>query len=181
VHPKTILVSTLVVLTALFTAAASAQTNSGPGTEVKKLDYFVGTWTTEGTIPQGPWGMGGTFTSTRTGEFMPGNFFVESHSDFKMPSGVGGDGKSVSFMGYDAGANQYTFDDFNSHGRRQVAAGTVSGDTWTFTSTQNYAGQEVKQKTTMKVLSPASYSLKIEVSLDGTNWMTFMDAKTTKK
>lgn len=180
-HPKTILVSTLVVLTALFTAPASAQMNSGPGTEVKKLDYFVGTWTTEGTIPQGPWGMGGKFTSTRTGEFMPGNFFVESHSDFKMPSEVGGDGKSVSFMGYDAGANQYTFDDFNSHGRRQIAAGTVSGDTWTFTSTQNYAGQEVKQKTTMKVLSPASYSLKIEVSLDGTNWMTFMDAKTTKK
>ena len=180
-HPKTILVSTLVVLTALFTAAASAQMNSAPGTEVKKLDYFVGTWTTEGTIPQGPWGMGGKFTSTRTGELMPGSFFVESHSDFKMPSEVGGDGKSVSFMGYDAGANQYTFDDFNSHGRRQIAAGTVSGDTWTFTSTQNYAGQEVKQKTTMKVLSPASYSLKIEVSLDGTNWMTFMDAKTTKK
>jgi hypothetical protein len=34
---------------------------------------------------------------------------------------------------------------------------------------------------TMKVLSPASYSLKFEVSLDGTIWMTFMDAKATKK
>ena len=163
-HLKTIPVSTLVLFTAIFTSAASAQMNSGPGPEVKKLDYFVGTWTTEG-----------------TGESMPGNFFVESHTDFKMPSEVGGDGKSVSFMGYDAESMQYTFDDFNSHGRRQIATGTASGDTWTFTSTQNYAGQEVKQKTTMKVLSPTSYGLKIEVSLDGTNWMTFMDAKTTKK
>src|SRR5438477_10240690 len=124
VHPKTILLSTLVVIAALFISVASAQMNSGPGPEVKKFDYFVGAWTIEGTIPQGPWGAGGKFTSTRTGEWMPGNFFVESHADFKMPSEVGGDGKSVSFMGYDTEANQYTFDDFNSHGRRQIAMGT---------------------------------------------------------
>jgi hypothetical protein len=31
------------------------------------------------------------------------------------------------------------------------------------------------------VLSPASYGIKFEVSLDGTNWMTFLDAKATKK
>lgn len=117
----------------------------------------------------------------RTSEWMPGNFFVEIHADFKMPAEVGGDGKAVAFMGYDTEANQYTYDEFNSHGRRQISKGTVSGDTWTFTSAQNYGGQEVKQKMTMKVLSPASYSLKFEVSLDGTSWMTFMDAKATKK
>ena len=123
-HLKTILVSTLVLFTALFTAAASAQMNSGPGPEVKKLDYFAGTWTTEDTIPQGPWGTGGKFSSTRTDQWMPGNFFVEMHSDFKMPPEVGGDGKSVTFMGYDPQANQYTYDDFNSHGRRQISTGT---------------------------------------------------------
>jgi hypothetical protein len=57
----------------------------------------------------------------------------------------------------------------------------VNGDTWTWTSSQNYGGQEVQEKTTIKVLSPASYGLKFEVSVDGTNWMTFMDAKVTKK
>jgi hypothetical protein len=181
VHLKTILVSTLVLFAALFTGSALAQMNSGPGPEVKKLDYFAGTWTTEGTIGQGPWGTGGKFSSMRTSEWMPGNFFVEIHADFKMPAEVGGDGKAVAFMGYDTEANQYTYDEFNSHGRRQISKGTVSGDTWTFTSAQNYGGQEVKQKMTMKVLSPASYSLKFEVSLDGTSWMTFMDAKATKK
>jgi hypothetical protein len=84
-------------------------------------------------------------------------------------------------MGYDTGQNTYTYDAFNSQGRREISKGTVSGDGWTWTSTQSYGGQEVQQKRTIKVLSPASYGIKFEVSLDGTNWMTFMDAKATKK
>jgi hypothetical protein len=171
----------LVAALVLFTVSAWAQTAPGPGSEVKKLDYFVGTWTVEGTIGQGPWGAGGKFSSTDTTEWIPGNFFVEVHSNFKMPGEVGGDGEAIAFMGYDTDANMYTYDEFNSQGRREVSKGTVSGDTWTWTSTQNYGGQEVKQKMTMKVLSPASYSLRFEVSLDGTTWMTFMDAKATKK
>jgi hypothetical protein len=137
------LVSTLVLLA----ASAWAQMAPKPGPEVKKLDYFVGTWTTEATIAPGPWGAGGKFSATDTTEWMPGSFFVE----------------------------------FNSQGRREVSKGTVSGDTWTWTSTQNYGGQEIKQKMTIKVLTPASYTLKFEISMDGTNWTTFMDGKATKK
>jgi hypothetical protein len=174
---KGILVSILV----LFAVSSWAQMAPKPGPEVKKLDYFVGTWSVEGTIAQGPWGAGGKFSSTDTSEWMPGSFFVEGHSDFKMPPEVGGDGKATSFMGYDTDQNMYTYDEFNSQGRRETSKGTVSGDTWTWTSTQNYDGQEVKQKMTIKVLTPASYSLKFEISIDGTNWMTFFDAKATKK
>jgi hypothetical protein len=64
---KTILISTLVLLA----ASASAQMASTPGPEVKKLDFFVGTWTSEGTIAQGPWGAGGKFTSTNTASGCP--------------------------------------------------------------------------------------------------------------
>ena len=174
---KTILASTLVLLT----ASAWAQVAPKPGTEVKKLDYFVGSWTIEATIGQGPWGAGGKFSSTDITEWMPGNFFVESHSDFKMPPELGGDGKATSYMGYETNENMYTYDEFNSQGRREISKGAVSGDTWTWTSTANYDGQEIKQKMTMKVLSPASYSLKFEISMDGTTWMTFMEGKATKK
>jgi hypothetical protein len=174
---KTILLSTLVLLT----ATVWAQMSPTPGAEVKKLDYFVGTWTAEGTIAQGPWGAGGKFSSTETAEWMPGKFFVESHSDFKMPPELGGDGKAVSYMGYDTEQNTYTFNEFNSQGRRENSKGSVSADTWTWTSSQTYGGQEIKQRITIKVLSPTSYSLKFEVSVDGTNWMPFMDAKATKK
>ena len=41
--------------------------------------------------------------------------------------------------------------------------------------------QEVKQRMTIKTLSPTSYTMKFEVSIDGTNWMTFMEGKATKK
>jgi len=174
---KTILLSTLV----LFAASAWAQMAPKPGPEVKRLDYFVGSWTVEATIAQGPWGAGGKFISTDTNEWMPGSFFVEGHSDFKMPPELGGDGKATSFMGYDTDQNVYTYNEFNSQGRRENSKGTISGDAWIWTSTQSYDGQEIKQKMTMKVLTPVSYSLKFEISMDGTNWMTFMEGKATKK
>ncbi|HZQ94852.1 MAG TPA: DUF1579 family protein [Candidatus Sulfotelmatobacter sp.] len=166
----------------LIAASAAAQMNVPPGPEVKKLDYFVGSWTSEGTVAQGPWGMGGKFSATATNEWMAGNFFLQGHSDFKMPPEVGGDGKAISFIGYDTDQNRYTFDEFNSQGHRESSKGTLIGDTWTWNSSATYSGQDVEQKMTMKVLSPASYSFKFEVSLDGgKSWMTFMEGKATKK
>ena len=174
---KTIFVSALL----LFSAAAWAQMPAKPGPEVKKLDYFLGNWTVEATIGQGPWGAGGKFTSNDTTEWMPGNFFLERHADFTMPPELGGDGKAISIMGYNTAENVYTRDEFNSQGHRGSSKGTVSGDTWTWTSTQNYGGQDINQRVTLKVLTPSSYTMKFEVSTDGTNWMTFMEGKATKK
>ena len=174
---KAILVPALV----LFAVSAWAQMAAKPGAEVKKLDYFVGTWTTEGTVGQGPWGAGGKFSGTDTTAWMDGNFFLVGHTDSKMPPEVGGEGKETSVMGYDTDQNTYTADAFNSQGRHDISKGTVTGDTWTWTSTANYGGQEIKQKLTMKILTPTSYTMKFEVSIDGTNWMTFMEGKATKK
>jgi hypothetical protein len=152
-----------------------------PAPEVKKLNYFAGTWTTDGTIGQGPWGMGGKFSWAETTEWMSGKFFIAGDVDFKMPPEMGGDGKETWIMGYDTHQNVYTRDGFDSKGRHDVSKGTVSNDTWIWTSQGNYGGQEIKQKMTMKILSPTSYSMKFEVSTDGTTWMTFMEGKATKK
>src|SRR5579863_2214258 len=101
---KAILVSIMV----LFSVSAGAQMAPKPGPEVKKLDYFVGSWAVDGTVAAGPWGAGGKFSTTDTTEWMPGSFFVEGHSDFKMPPEVGGEGKAISYMGYDTDENVYT-------------------------------------------------------------------------
>lgn len=173
---------TVLIFCLIFAAvSAVAQMGGPPGPEVKKLDYLVGTWVAEGTVAQGPWGMGGKFTSTDTSEWMPGNFFVVSHSEFKMPPELGGDGKAIGVTGYDAETNAYTFDQFNSLGRRESSKGAISGDTWTWTSSANYGGQEIQSKMTVKVASQTSYTFKLEVSMDGKNWMTFMEGKATKK
>ena len=165
----------------LLAGSASAQMPPKPSPEVKKLDYFVGTWTAEGTISPGPWGAGGKFSVTRTNEWMAGNFFVESHSDFRMPSDLGGDRKSTGIIGYDAEKNVYTSTEFTSQGGREIAQGSLNGDTWTWTSSAKYDGQEIHQRATNKILSPNSYSAKFEVSEDGTNWIVMMEAKASKK
>jgi hypothetical protein len=165
----------------LFSFSAWAQMAPKPGPEVKKLDYFVGTWTTEGTIAQGPWGAGGKFSSAGTTEWMEGGFYLVTRLDWKMPAELGGDSKEMSVTGYDTQQNTYIYEGFNSQGHHESSKGTVSGDTWTWTSEANYDGQDVKQRQTLKVLSPTSYSSKFEVSMDGTTWMTFMEGKGTKK
>lgn len=171
----------LILSLVLLTASAWAQMGGAPGAEVKKVDYFAGSWSVEGAIAQGPWGAGGKFSATGTAEWLPGNFFLISHSDFQMPPEIGGAGKETAVMGYDTDLNVYTRDVFNSQGRHTVSKGSVSGDTWTWTSSANYGGQDIKQKVTMKTLTPTSYTMKLEISMDGTNWMTFMDTKATKK
>jgi hypothetical protein len=78
-----------------------AQRAAQPGPEVEKLDYFVGTWITEGMIAQGPWGAGAKSSWVATTKWMSGNFFVLGHWDFKMPPEPGGDGEEIFLMGYD--------------------------------------------------------------------------------
>lgn len=138
----------------LLAGSALAQMPAKPGPEVKKLDYFVGTWTAEGAISSGPWGAGGKFSVTHTNEWMTGSFFLETHSDFKMPPDLGGDINSTGFLGYDGDKNVYTSIEFTSQGGREVAQGSLNGDTWTWTSSEKYAGQEIQQKATNKILSP---------------------------
>ncbi len=165
----------------LIAASAMAQMGGPPGPEVKKLEYFVGTWTTDGTIAQGPWGMGGKFSGSGTTEWLPGNFFLQSQTEAKMPPEIGGDSKAVMIMGYDTQQNTYTSDRFSSLGQHETSKGTLAGDTWTWSSTSNYGGTEIQGKMTIKTVSPTSYTFKYEVSIDGKNWMPFMDGKATKK
>jgi hypothetical protein len=171
----------LISLQILIAVSAMAQMGGPPGPEVKKLDYFVGTWTTEGTIVQGPWGAGGKFTGSGTTEWMPGNFFVQSRSEAKMPPEIGGDTQAVMIMGYDTQQSSYTSDRYSSLGQHESSKGTLSGDTWTWTNTSNYGGMEIQGKMTMKTLSPTSYTFKYEISMDGKNWSPFMEGKATKK
>jgi len=152
-----------------------------PAPEVEKLGYFVGKWTTKGTILPGPWGAGGEFGWTETTEWMRGHFFVVGHWDFHMPAELGGDGEELFVMGFDPNRRVYTFDAFSSQGLHQVSQGTLTGGTWLWTSESIQNGKPVRQKMTMQVLSPTRYSLKFEISSDGAMWMTFMEGKATKR
>jgi hypothetical protein len=172
--------TTLVFLTLLFALAISAQAQMQtpkPGPEHKKLDYFVGTWSTDGDIKPGPMGPGGKMSGTSHVEWMDGGFFMVMHSDMKGPMG---NATGTAFMGYNSDEKKYTYNEFNSMGQADAAMGTVDGDTWNWTSDEKMGGMSFKGRYTMKILSPTSYTFKFEMSQDGSTWSTVMDGKATK-
>jgi len=165
----------------LMSAAAVAQMGpTTPAPELKKLDYYTGNWTIDATIVSGPWGAGGKFTATRTGEWMKGGFFAVTHSDFSLPTEMGGSGTALAVMSYDPDKKVYTEETFGNDGRHQIRTGTLDGDTWTWTGEANY-GVVIQQRLTIKATSPTSFTTKYEVSADGgATWMPFWDGKGTK-
>jgi len=148
-----------------------------PGPEVQRLGYFVGKWQGEGELKPGPFGPGGKFTTSDNNEWFTGGFFLVMRSDEKSPMG---NGQSMMVVGYNAEQKVYTFHSIDSMGEAETATGTVQGDTWTWLGESKMGGRSLKSRFTLKELSPTSYSMKLDMSTDGTNWMTMMEGKATK-
>lgn len=162
-------------------AATSVQAQMGPPTpapELKNLDFMSGDWTAEGTT-NAPGTVPGKFSQTSHAEWMDGKYFLVEHSDGDY--GAMGKAKELAVMGYDADRKVYTYHAFSSLGEVGDSTGTVDGDTWTWTSDEHMGGMTMKGRYTMKVVSPTSYTMKYELSQDGTKWMTAMEGKATKK
>ena len=102
-----------------------------PPPELKKVEYFVGTWKSEGEMKPGPMGPGGKMIMTEHNQWMDGGFFLTMQSEFT--TGAMGSGSGMAFMGYDPGKKVYTYAEFNSMGESQHSTGTVAGDTWIWT------------------------------------------------
>ena len=151
-----------------------------PAPELKKLDFLSGNWTAAGDIKPNPeMPSGSKFATTTHAEWMEGNYFLVEHSEIDF-TGMG-KMKELAVLGYDPERKVYTYTAFNSMGQQESAIGTLEGDTWTWLSDEHMGGMTMKGRFTMKVLSPTSYTIKFELSQDGTNWTTGMEGKSTKK
>jgi hypothetical protein len=158
---------------------ARAQTEvPKPAPELKKLNYFVGTWTAEGDMKPGPIGPGGKFTGTNRVQWMEGAFFLVTHSEF---NGAMGKGTETAYMGYNSNDKMYTYDSFNSLGEADHAEGNVDGDTWTWQSETRVGSQTMKGRLIIKVVSATAYNFKFETSPDGITWNVVLEGKDTKK
>jgi hypothetical protein len=161
------------------TVSTRAQTDTlKPAPELNKLDYFAGTWIAKGEIKPGPLGPGGKFTGTNHVQWMDGEFFLVTHSEF---NGAIGKGMETSYMGYDSNDKMYTYDSFSTLGEADHAKGNADGDTWTWQSETRMGPQTIKGRLTIKVLSATAYNFKFEVSPDGTSWNTVLAGKDTKQ
>jgi Protein of unknown function (DUF1579) len=164
----------------LTTVSLHAQAPPPPAAELQKLDFMTGHWMVEGTATMGPPGTPSTkWTETTDSEWMDGKYFLVQHND--MDLGPMGKGKAMSITGYDSDNKVYTRTSFDSWGEAEKATGTVNGDTWTWLSDEHMGGMTMKARFTMKVLSPTSYTMKYEMSQDGSTWMTAVEGTATKK
>ncbi len=157
-------------------AVAQAPQMPKPGPEIKRLQYYVGTWKSEYELKPGPMGPGGKITAVDQSRMMPGGFFVETRTDGKGAMGVL---KGLAIMGYDAAEKVYTYDAFNNFGEADHFKGAVQGDTWTWTSEGNIEGKPTKMRFTAKEVSPTMYTMKFEMAAGG-DWTTVMEGKATK-
>jgi hypothetical protein len=150
-----------------------------PAPELKKVEYFAGTWTSEGDLKPSPMGPGGKMTMTERNQWMDGGFFLTMFSEFNITAV--GKGSGMAFMGYDPDKRVYTYDEFNSLGEAEHSTGMVDGDTWTWTRHDHVGNSTLKRRFIIKTLSPTSYTFKFEMSRDGNHWSTVMDGKATKE
>ena len=146
------------------------------GPEQQRLRYFVGDWRTEGEMKASPFGPAGKLMGTDHA-VMLGDFFVVTNSDSRGPMGSM---KAISTLAYDSKEKIYTYDEYTSLGEHELSKGTVSGDTWTWTSDEEMGGKTMKGRFTLKQVSPTSYTFKFEMSEDGNSWTTVMEGKSTK-
>ena len=158
-------------------AAAQAPQMPKPAPEVKRLQYFAGTWNAQYEIKPGPMGPGGKMTAVDQSQMMPGGFFLETRTN---GSGAIGVLKGLAVMGYNAEEKVYTYDAFNNFGEADHFKGTVQGDTWTWNSEGMIGGKKTKLRFTAREVSPTMYTMKFEFATDA-DWLTVMEGKATKK
>ena len=160
--------------TALLLAQAP-QERPKPGPEQKKLEYFVGTWKTEGEIKPNEFVPAGKSVTTETYALGPGGFYLEvDRPEGQIP-------RTQGIMAYDSHAKVYTSYYASSAGFVGVGTGTVNGNTWTWMVDDKYAGKSIKGRTTATILSPTQYTSKYELADGKGGYTTIIEGKATKE
>lgn len=165
----------------LVTSLALAQAPAGPpkpGPEHKRLEYFVGKWTGEGTMKESVFGPAGKMTATETCQWYTGGFALVCNSTGKM-EGLG-EMKAMSIMTYNPETKLYSYSMVDSMGNSDYATGTVKDKTWTWTNSGKKSGKAFKATFILTEDSATSYSYKWSASVGGGPMATLMEGKSTR-
>jgi Protein of unknown function (DUF1579) len=169
--------SVAVILICGFTALSLAQAPPAPpepGPEHKKLEYFLGKWTVESEIKANEFVRAGKTVSTETNTLGPGGFYVESRAEGgQLPTRFG-------FLAYDSHAKVYTSYYANSGGLVGTATGSVNGNTWTWMVEDKFAGNAIKGRTTVTILSASQYTSNYEMLDANGRYVTLVEGTATK-
>lgn len=173
-------IALVALVTASWLGSVGAQAPAPkPGPEHKKLEYFVGKWTTTGEMKASPFGPAGKVTGSDNCEWFQGGFAVVCHSQGTAPTGPT---RSIGIMGYSSEEKKYTYFGLDNTAMFMTAIpkGTVEGDTWTYTDSGTMGGQPYQARFVLKVVSPASYTFRWETLGPDRKWMPILEGTSTR-
>jgi hypothetical protein len=163
---------------ALSLEPTAAQQTPTPGPELRRLGYFIGTWTLSGIINTSPFGPGGKFTGTHHNGWSSDSLSLVSQWDEQRPDGVDS-GHAV--YRYDSDQKIYRYNGVDSTGEAEDSTGTVEGNTWIWISNPTMEnGETMKGRFTMKEVSSTSYSFRFETASANGEWKTAMEGNAAK-
>jgi hypothetical protein len=133
------------------------------------FDYFVGKWTFEWDVPEGPLGPSGRIAGTTVYKPVDGGFY-EARTDANGPWGTF---TLHEVLGYHKEYKAVARQTADSRGFSFLQIGTVGGDLgglfniYLESSPFTYNGQTIRIKHAMRLLSPYNYKVATSVSVDG--------------
>jgi hypothetical protein len=157
--------------------AAQAPAVARPGAEYKRLDQFVGSWTTVGTTQAGHAAGVGKLTSNETYEWMPGGYFLVHRWDSQVASATV---NGFEVLGFDGRTKAYTSRFFDSMGTSGTLRATPQGNAWTWAGDADAAGKPLKQRCTTILVNPDTFTTRCEYSPDGFKWQTALESRSTR-
>jgi hypothetical protein len=170
-------VAALCCILCTWTFAQTPQQAPAPTPQQQTMGYFAGDWKLAGTAKISPSTPATPFTATEHAEWVPGNYFLETHTVMHGPMG---DVHSTRVMEYNSQDKVYTYNAYNSLGEHVMAEGTVEGKTWVWNAEEKLNGVVTKGRYTVTFISPDAYSFKSEVPKSDGGWVTVMEGKATR-
>ncbi len=151
--------------------AQSPQPQSAPAPSQQQavMGYFAGPWKITGTTKISPNSPPAEFHATATGEWVPGNYFLEIKS---VTHGPLGDIHTVRMMEYNGSESVYTFNEYNSLGEHVIGVGKIEGQKWVWNTTKKLNGITAKGRYITTFVTGDAYSYKSEVQKPGGGWLT---------
>jgi hypothetical protein len=149
-----------------------------PSPELKRLRYFIGTWTIAGEMKATSFSPPGKFTGTHRNEWSSDGLSLISNWD-EQRTGSSDSGQAT--YGYDSSGKNYTYHSVDTSGEKEDSLGSVDGQTWTWLSSPTLAdGSAVKGRFIVKEESATAYSFKFETAA-ADDWTVVMEGKASKK
>jgi hypothetical protein len=159
---------------------AHAQSQTTPGSDVKKLAVMVGKFTVEDEVKAGAMGSNSPamkFSGTDDCRWTVGGFAVICEATLYRP---GRKYSETSLVYYDPTSKTYQYHAVDSSGGVEDKTGTVSGDIWTWLGESNFGGKMYHTRYIMKFVSADSFEYSDESGESESSMKVFVSGKETR-